>query len=240
MTKVLFMACVLMVAAGLVVAMFRHLQIQYAKRITLGLVAWLIWVGGLAGSGLLADQALRPPALIFIVAPILIFMVGLVITGWGRSLALSFPVGLLVGAQSFRVAVEVMLHRLWQEGQIPQMLTWAGSNFDVFVGLTAPVAAWLTSRNRLGLWVAQAWTIVGLLMLGNVVVRSALTAPGPLHLLVTEVPNRLPAQFPYAYLVGFLAPLALALHLMTLRVWWTQAFTKSPFSNPLKRAEVNS
>ena len=239
MNQVLFMASVLMVASGLIVGMFHHLHSQHAKRITLGLVAWLIWVGGLAGSGLLADQSLRPPALIFVVVPIVIFMVGLVTTGWGRAFALSFPVGLLLGGQSFSVVVEVMLHRLWQEGQIPHMLTWSGNNFDVFVGLTAPLAAWLVSRNRLGLRLAQAWTIAGLLMLANVVIRSVLTAPGPLHLLVTEVPNRLPAQFPYVYLVGFLAPLALALHLMALRVWWLQPLAKAPFSNPLKKAGVN-
>lgn len=234
------MACVLMVAAGLILGMFRHLQSQHAKRISLGLVAWLIWVGGLAGSGLLADQSLRPPALIFVVAPILIFMVRLVTTEWGRAFALSFPVGLLLGAQSFRVLVELMLHRLWQEGQIPQMLTWSGNNFDVFVGLSAPFAAWLVSRNRLGLWLAQAWTAVGILMLANVIVRSVLTAPGPLNLLVAEVPNQLPAQFPYALLVGFFAPLALALHLMTLRVWWTQAFTSEKLISPLKKIKVKS
>lgn len=109
---------------------------------------------------------------------------------------------------------------LWQDGQTPRMLTWDGANFDVVIGLTAPFAAWAVARGRAGRLLAQAWTVAGVVMLANVVVRSVLTAPGPLQLLVTEVPNLLPGQFPYVYLVGFLAPLALLLHLMAIRSWF--------------------
>ena len=68
--------------------------------------------------------------------------------------------------------------------------------------------AWLSTRGRGGLYAALAWNVIGLLALANVVVRSALTSPGPLHLLDTEVVNRAIGTFPYTLIAGFLAPLA--------------------------------
>lgn len=220
MTATLFLTFVLLVALSLVSIFLKYLPTRSALRCACVLVAWLSWVGFLGLSGRLADLTLRPPAIVFIVGPLMVFMVLVLTTHWGGTFSMSFPIRLLLGAQVFRVAVEILLHLLWQDGQIPRMLTWDGANFDVVIGLTAPLAAWVVARGRAGRLLAQAWTVAGVLMLANVVVRSVLTAPGPLQLLVTEVPNQLPGQFPYVYLVGFLAPLALILHLMAIRTWF--------------------
>ena len=59
--------------------------------------------------------------------------------------------------------------------------------------------------------------VVGLIALANVIVRSALTSPGPLHLLDAEVVNRAIGTFPYTFIAGFLAPLAVTLHVLALR-----------------------
>lgn len=235
MTAALFLTFVLLVALSLVTIFFKYLPKGMALRFACVLLAWLSWVGFLGLSGRLADLTLRPPAIAYIVAPLMAFMLMVLATRWGGTFSMRFPIRLLLGAQVFRVAVEILLHLLWQDGQIPRMLTWDGANFDVVIGLTAPLAAWVVIRLRAGLWLAQAWTVAGLLMLANVVVRSVLTAPGPLQLVVTEVPNLLPGQFPYVYLVGFLAPLALLLHLMAIRTWFgsaARAFNADQGPNP--------
>lgn len=59
--------------------------------------------------------------------------------------------------------------------------------------------------------------MIGLLSLANVAVRSVLTAPGPLNLVHTEVPNLAFGNFPFGLIPGFMAPLALALHVLALR-----------------------
>jgi len=61
------------------------------------------------------------------------------------------------------------------------------------------------------------WNWLGLLALANVVVRSALTAPGPLHLLHTTLPNRAIGTFPYTYIPGLCVPLAVSLHVLSIR-----------------------
>ncbi len=61
---------------------------------------------------------------------------------------------------------------------------------------------------------ALTWDWLGLLALANAVVRSALTAPGPLQLLHTILPNGAIGTFPYTYIAGLCVPLAVSLHVL--------------------------
>jgi hypothetical protein len=97
------------------------------------------------------------------------------------------------------------------------MLTFEGANVDIFIGASAPLIAWLGTRGRVGLRVALVWNVLGLLALANVVVRSILTAPGPLHLIHLEVPNQMLGTFPYLFIPAFFVPLAVVLHLLAIR-----------------------
>ena len=217
LTAALFLGLVLLVAAGLVFAARRFGSRRAALGLAAGLVAWLLYVGGLAAAGVLGDPARRPPGMLLVALPILALVAWLSVSDGGARIARAVPPGLLIGAQVFRIGVELLLHRLWQEGLAPRMLTFEGANFDILVGLTAPLAAWAATRGRAGAGAALAWTLGGLALLGNVVLRAVLTAPGGLNLLPVDPPNRLPGLFPYAYLAGFLAPLALVLHVLAIR-----------------------
>lgn len=97
------------------------------------------------------------------------------------------------------------------------MLTWNGANFDILIGATAPIVAWAYSSGRIDGRAVRLWSWIGIVMLANVMLRAALTAPGRLHLIDAEVPNRALGAFPFVYLPGFLAPLALVLHVLLLR-----------------------
>jgi hypothetical protein len=97
------------------------------------------------------------------------------------------------------------------------MLTFGGANVDIYIGLSAPLIAWLSIRERWGLKFAGAWNILGLLALLNVVTRAVLTAPGPLHLSHSEIPDRMISTFPFLLIPGFFVPLAVVLHLLAIR-----------------------
>jgi hypothetical protein len=95
------------------------------------------------------------------------------------------------------------------------MLTYEGANFDIVAGLSAPVVAWLTASRRLSSRLALAWNVFGLVLLANIVVRAILPTPA-LQALVTEVPNRA-LMFPFTFIPGLMAPLALTLHVLAIR-----------------------
>ncbi|MCZ7383497.1 MAG: hypothetical protein O8C63_01975 [Candidatus Methanoperedens sp.] len=58
---------------------------------------------------------------------------------------------------------------------------------------------------------------MGIALLANVAFRGALTSPGPLKLLATEVPNLAIGTFPFTFIPGLMVPLALVLHLLAIR-----------------------
>jgi uncharacterized membrane protein len=97
------------------------------------------------------------------------------------------------------------------------MLTFAGANVDIYIGVSAPLIAWLSTRGRLGMRIALLWNVLGLLALANVVTRTVLTTSGPLNLIHTEVPNLLFGKFPYMFIPGFFVPLAIVLHVLAIR-----------------------
>ena len=87
----------------------------------------------------------------------------------------------------------------------------------MLVALSAPLAAWLVTRGAAARRIAWAWNLLGLLSLGNVVIRAVLSAPGPLQLIHAEVPDMAILTYPFTFIPGFMAPLALALHILAFR-----------------------
>ena len=208
---------VLVSGAALGVA-WRWLPATDARRLTLGLLAWLAYAGGVSALGLLRDPTMRPPGVLLLALPALAFAVFAIGRGsLGLRLAAALPIGLLLGVQAFRVGVEVTLQALFEAGQVPRLMTLAGGNVELLIALAAPLAGWLSTRGRRGQRVAVAWNLLGLLSLLNVVARGVMSAPGPLHVLPTEVPNVAIGSLPYSYIPGLMVPLALILHLLAFR-----------------------
>jgi len=171
--------------------------------------------------GVFRNTAMRPPGTVFLLAPILLFLsffiVFMVRSAAASRIALALPLWIILGTECFRVGVELFLHQLWIEGIVPKMLTFEGANVDIYIGASAPVIAWLSTRGRMGLKLALVWNVLGLLALANVVTRAVLTAPGPLHLIHAEVPNRMFGTFPFLLIPGFFVPLAVVLHALAIR-----------------------
>jgi hypothetical protein len=138
-------------------------------------------------------------------------------SSYGGRLAAGLPASAFIGLESFRIVVELFLHQLWLEGLVPRMMTFEGANFDIVIGASAPVVAWLLATRRMGSRAALIWNVVGILMLLNVIVRSVLTTPGPTHLITSDFANQAITLFPYTFIPAFLAPLAMLLHLLAIR-----------------------
>jgi hypothetical protein len=218
MTSTLFLGFVALMTTFVVAAIDRYINRRIALGVLAGLVVWFLYAGLMAHFGILSNSEIRPPGIAFIVGPVLLFLIFFVVRpSAGARGVLAFPLWLILGTQCFRVGVELFLHQLWIEGLIPKMLTFGGANVDIYVGLSAPLIAWLSIRGRWGLKLAGVWNILGLFALLNVVIRAVLTAPGPLNLIHTGVPDRMIGTFPFLLIPGFFVPLAVVLHLLAIR-----------------------
>jgi hypothetical protein len=196
--------------------MARYLR-ERLRALLIGLPLWLLYVGVLSYSGVASNTALRPPGIVYIALPPVLF-VFLVFarSGAGARIASAFPLWVTIAMQTFRIGVELLLHRLSVDGLAPRMVTYQGVNIDIWIGLSAPLIAWISTRGRWGERLSLGWNIVGLLSLANAITLGALTAPG-LNLIHSEVPNLAIGAFPFTYIAGFFAPLAMALHALSIR-----------------------
>ena len=208
-----YLAGVSIIIATLTARYFR----ERLRALLIGLPVWLVYVGLMSYSGLVSKTALRPPGIVYIALPAVLFvLVVFVFSGEGARIASAFPLWVLIGMQTFRIGVELLLHRLWVDGLAPRIVTYQGSNVDIWIGLSAPLIALVSTRGRWGERLALGWNVVGLITLANAITLAALTAPG-LNLIPSEVPDLAIGAFPFTYIAGFFAPLAMALHALSIR-----------------------
>ena len=123
----------------------------------------------------------------------------------------------LVGLQLFRVEGVIFLI-LYAAGRLPRQFAWPAGIGDVLVGLLAPLVALAHLRNwRYANTVLRAWNLLGLADLAVAITTGLLTSPGPFHLLALDTPNLLIGRYPLAMIPLFLVPIAILLHLASLR-----------------------
>ena len=103
----------------------------------LGLSAWLAYTTVLSLTGLAQDFSVFPPPLMpWVLLPPLVATLVLTFSGKFGMVLRHVPVQWLLYLQSFRVAVEVLLWALNQQGLLPVQMTFEGLNFDVLTGVT--------------------------------------------------------------------------------------------------------
>ena len=215
----LFTAYLILVVLGVTSVVVRWLT-GNVRLATIGLlIVWLTYAGVLGFTGIVARYEQVPPGIALLTVPIVLTLLALTLTNPGAVLSCNIPLWLLLGFQVFRIGVELSLHRLWSLGLAPKIMTLEGGNIEILVAITAPIAAWLVSRRPAGWRIAWIWNLIGLLSLANVVVRAVLSAPGPLQIIHAEVPDTAILTYPFTFIPGFMAPLALALHILAFRAF---------------------
>lgn len=209
---------VLVVASVIVFGVHRASQSRrLAAIVATGIVAWLAVTASLARSGILSDFTTKPPRLLLVLAGAMTLFTLATTNATARRLLAVTPKHWLIAFQSFRVLVEIGLYALFAAGKLPVQMTFEGRNFDVLVGITAPIVAFAVARGLIGSRVAIAWNLASLGLLLNIMGIATTTMPGPLHLDWPGVSNEIVATAPFVWLPAFLVPVAFFGHVLSLR-----------------------
>lgn len=186
-----------------------------------GVFVWLVFLAIASYNKWFLDFTSVPPRIFLAVIPVVIVIIAVVFSGILDKLLLKIRPWWLVNLQTFRVVVEVMLWLLVYHQILPVQMSFEGWNFDVLVGITAIPVSYLCFKSRKFYYTPViVWNIAGLVLLVNIVVIAVLSSPSPMRVFMNEPSNTLVAYYPFIWLPGFLVPMALFLHLASLRQIW--------------------
>jgi hypothetical protein len=104
MITTLFIGFVAVMAALVIALSWRYFNRKSAIFVTAGLVAWLSYVGLLGYFGVIRNANMRPPGVVFILIPVIIFLGAFMARFLSESvgrLALAIPLWIVLGTQSF-------------------------------------------------------------------------------------------------------------------------------------------
>jgi hypothetical protein len=123
----------------------------------------------------------------------------------------------MAGVQFYRVLGVIFLV-LYAAGRLPGVFAQPAGIGDVVTGLLAPVVGIAYARRPQAMagWL-RAWNLFGICDLIVAVTTGFLTSPSPMQMLASANPNKLIGAFPLVMIPVFLVPLAVLLHLASLK-----------------------
>lgn len=183
------------------------------------LVIWLAVTGILSFKEVFQNTSTIPPRLLIVIVPAILFIILLLITKSGRRFTDSIDLKKLTLVHIVRVPVEITLFMLSTHKLIPELMTFAGRNFDILSGITAPIVYFMCFKkgqlkNRRLLLI---WNFVCLGLLLNIVINALLAAPFPFQQFAFDQPNVAILYFPFTWLPCFIVMIVLYSHLAAIR-----------------------
>ncbi|MEO9965379.1 MAG: hypothetical protein ABJF11_06310 [Reichenbachiella sp.] len=182
----------------------------------LGLWILLVTIASLTGFSSDFDSLPPRPAL-FVIIPVIV-LIFIMRSPATKEILSDLPPRYLLNIQVFRVPVEILLWMLLLAGVTPIQMTFEGKNFDILVGLTAPLVAYIAFGNgRFNKKLAIGWNIFGLALLANILAIAVLSMPTPLRVFMNEPANTEVGMFPVIFLPSILVPIAYYFHIFSLK-----------------------
>jgi len=183
------------------------------------LVIWLAVTGILSINKVFQNTSTIPPRLMIVIAPAILFIILLLITKSGRKFTDNIDLKKLTLVHIVRVPVEITLFMLSTHKLIPELMTFAGRNFDILSGITAPIVYFICFKNSQvkNRKLLLVWNFICLGLLLNIVINALLSAPFPFQQFAFDQPNIAILYFPFTWLPCFIVMIVLYSHLAAIR-----------------------
>ncbi len=187
-----------------------------AKIVITVIAFWLLFTAMLALGGFYLNIEGFPPRFMFAPVPALLF-IGFLFIFYRENFIEKLPLQILTLLHIIRIPVEIVLWWLFQNGAIPEIMTFEGRNFDILAGITAPVVYWLAFReNKTNRPLLIVWNIVCLILVTNIVATAILSLPTSFQQFGLDQPNRAVLYFPYIWLPAIIVPIVYFAHFASL------------------------
>jgi hypothetical protein len=198
-----------------------HVAMNSMKLLVI-VLSWLVLQSFLGWSGFFEDTESIPPRIMAIgILPCFIAMIIAFKTNRGRALMDRMNLKTITWMSTIRIPVEIILTMLFHGGLVSVLMSWEGTNWDIFSGITAPIVALIAFRSgTVKRKLLLGWNILCLALLLNVVVTAALAFPSPFQQLAFDQPNIGILMFPMNLLPSVVVPIVIFSHLASIRRLW--------------------
>lgn len=187
-------------------------------------IGWSLLLGYASFEGFFLETASKPPRLFVVIA----MGIALVIVS-NRSLTLgSLHLKWLLGISAVRIPIEWVLFLLYEDGMLPQMMTFHGLNFDIMSGVSACALLFIYRGKAPNLRIVLIWNWMALVLLTVIVLLAVLSAPSPVQLLNHSQPNLAVLHFPYTLLPGTVVPIVALSHVLIFRLLYHNRHAQYP------------
>lgn len=191
---------------------------RWSRTALIATLTWTILLSAISITGNFTETSGMPPRFAPVIAVPLLTIAALFATSKGRVFISGLDQGLLVLLNTIRIPVELVLYGLFIHGAVPELMTFAGRNWDILSGITAPLVWWFGYRNRvLPRTVLIGWNVLCLALLFNIVINAILAAPFDFQQQAFDQPNIAIFYFPYVLLPGVVVPVVLFSHVVLIR-----------------------
>lgn len=191
---------------------FFYLSNSKPIKVTLILIAWSILHSVLAYNGFYLNTGSTPPRFVIVFFPSLILIIyGCLPKNFNwiknnrRLLSSTF-------LHTVRLPIEIVLFYLFLNKMIPQIMTFKGFNFDIMVGIAAPVISILLWKKIIDKKILLLFNIFGLILVLTILSIALLSSELPIQQFAHEQPNRAINYFPFILLPALIVPVVIYTH----------------------------
>ncbi len=182
-------------------------------KITLLIIVWAIIQSVLAYIGFYENTTDIPPRFGLVMIPTIVVIIYSLLPNQRAWIFKNRETSKSTFLHTVRLPVEIVLHLLFLNAAVPELMTYAGRNFDILAGITAPIIGLLYIKNKLSKKLLLLWNVIGLIMVSFILINGLLSAPLPFQQFGFEQPNIAVIYFPFILLPAVVVPIVIWTHL---------------------------
>lgn len=213
MTNIPLLVDIVFIITVIITLYLFYISNNKPKKLIVIILSWAILQSILALSDFYLITKTVPPRFALVLIPSVVAIVyGLLPNqlAWLKS-ARNTQISVLL--HSVRLPVEIILHQLFVFKMIPQLMTFEGRNFDIIIGITAPLIYFLIKQRWIYDGFLLSWNIIGLLLVLFILFNGIFSAELPFQLFGFDQPNKAINYFPYILLPSVIVPIVIWTHL---------------------------
>ena len=196
-------------------------------------VLWMAIQMILGQTGFYTVDFTMPPRFLLLFLPAIVLTIIITNTKQGKLYCDSLNIKQLTLLHVIRVSLEITLYFLCAAKVVPEIMTFEGRNFDIVIGLSAPVIYYFSFVKK---WFNRTililWNIVAFVFALNIIILAVLSAKTPIQQFGFDQPNIAVAYFPFNWLPSVIVSILVFAHIVSLR----QLFLKKEISGKVLSA----